>query len=120
VAGRPQRVLVVDDEPRLSHMASLMLRQQGHEVATAASGEEALARLRAEPFDVLVTDLGLGTGMNGWELVRQVRSRWTETRIVLATGWGPSIDDEQARATGVRAVVAKPYRISDLRRALAE
>jgi signal transduction histidine kinase len=116
--GRPQRVLVVDDEPRLSHMASLMLRQQGHQVATAASGEEALARLRAEWFDVLVTDLGLGTGMNGWELARQVRSRWPGTRIVLATGWAASIDDEQARATGVRAVVAKPYRISDLRRAI--
>jgi CheY-like chemotaxis protein len=116
--GSPQRVLVVDDEPRLSHMASLMLLQQGHKVATAASGEEALARLRTEQFEVLLTDLGLGTGMNGWELARQVHVRWPETRIVLATGWAPSIDAEEARATGVRAVLAKPYRMSDLRQAL--
>jgi CheY-like chemotaxis protein len=101
-------------------MASLMLRQQGHQVATAASGEEALARLCAERFEVLVTDLGLGTGMNGWELARQVRQRWPEMRIVLATGWAPGIDSEQARATGIRAVVAKPYRMGDLRRALGE
>jgi signal transduction histidine kinase len=117
-AGRPQRVLVVDDEPRLSHMASLMLRQEGHQVATAASGEEALVRMQAESFEVVVTDLGLGTGMNGWELARQVRVGWPETRVVLATGWAPSIDSDQARATGIRAVVAKPYRMSDLRRAL--
>jgi PAS domain S-box-containing protein len=117
-AARGQRVLIVDDEPRLGQMASLMLEADRHDVVTATSAEEALARLAEGDFDVLVSDLGLGAGMNGWELCAQARERWPGLRIVLATGWGAGIDPEAAAERGVSAVLAKPYRASDLRQAL--
>jgi signal transduction histidine kinase len=116
---RPLRILLAEDDPRLADMTSLMLRRQGHRVTAAASGEEALVRLRAERFDALVTDLGLGQGMNGWELARQARQGWPRTRIVLVTGWGRGIDPAAARAAGVQAVLAKPFLGEDLARALA-
>jgi PAS domain S-box-containing protein len=116
--ARGQRVLIVDDEPRLSQMASLMLEGEGHAVVTATSAEEALGRLGEDAYDVLVSDLGLGAGMNGWELCAQARKRWPGLRIVLATGWGAGIDADAAAERGVSAVLAKPYRANDLRRAL--
>ncbi len=111
---QPLRILAVDDEPALTRMAALMLQQHGHTVVTAASGEEAVARLEAEHFDLVLSDVGMGAGMNGWELAQLVRQRWPETRFALATGWGAAIDPAQARARGVDAVLAKPYRSADL------
>jgi diguanylate cyclase (GGDEF)-like protein/PAS domain S-box-containing protein len=113
------RVLAVDDEPRLGKMLQRMLRPLQHTVVVAHSGEEALERLAAEPFDVLVSDLGMGAGMNGWELVERARQRCPGLRVVLATGWGAALDPAEARARGVDAIVAKPYRRAEIEHALA-
>jgi len=117
-AVRSLRVLVVDDEPRLASVGALLLRGEGHRADAAASGEEALARLAGERFDVVVTDLGLGVGMNGWEVAARVKERWPTTGVVLATGWGGGIDPADARRRGVEAVVSKPYRAHHLHEAL--
>jgi CheY-like chemotaxis protein len=83
-------------------------------VVTATSAEEALHRLASQPFDVMISDVGMGPGMNGWELVERVRQSWPEMHVVLATGWGAAIDSSDARGKGVDAVIAKPYRPADL------
>jgi CheY-like chemotaxis protein len=93
----------------------MALTQQGYAVEVARSGEEALGRLQERPVDLVISDLGMGAGMNGWDLAEQVRERWPRTRFVLVTGWGASIDPEAARARGVHEVVAKPYRLHELR-----
>jgi CheY-like chemotaxis protein len=118
--GAPLRILAVDDEPALGNMIMLMLEPAGHTVAVAASGEEALQWLAAETFDILLADVGLGEGMNGWELAAQVRKRYPTVRVVLASGWGAAIDPDEARREGIHAVVAKPYRVANLERMLAE
>jgi PAS domain S-box-containing protein len=113
---RVLRILAVDDEPALGRMVVNMLSPRGHLVETATSGEAALEQLEAAPYDLLISDIGMGQGMNGWELVERVRQRWPAIRCVLATGWGALIDEEDARAKGIEAVVAKPYRLLDLER----
>jgi CheY-like chemotaxis protein len=116
--GAPRlRILAVDDEPELRDMIALMLGNDGHTVRAVGSGEEALAALEAEPFDLLLSDIGM-SGMNGWELAARVRQRWPSLRLVLATGWGAEIDPARARRHGVETVIAKPFRFSDLRRVL--
>jgi CheY-like chemotaxis protein len=111
-------ILVVDDEPPLAALLSHMLALDGHAVAVEHSGVAALERLEAQAFDVLVSDMGM-PGMDGWELTRQVRSRYPSTRIVIASGWGSQITPEEAHEHGVHAVVAKPYRRADIRHAIA-
>jgi CheY-like chemotaxis protein len=118
-AGGKLRVLAVDDEPSVGSMVRRILRPQGHAVVTATSGEEALTCLARESFDVLISDVGMGPGMNGWELVERVRQAWPAMHVVLATGWGAAIDSSEARAKGVDAVIAKPYRPADLEALLA-
>ena len=87
-ASRPLRVLAVDDEPMMTKAVVRMLKPSGHLVSVAASGEEALEKLAEQTFDVVVSDMGMGAGMNGWELAEAVRTRWPGVRFLLATGWG--------------------------------
>jgi two-component system cell cycle sensor histidine kinase/response regulator CckA len=112
--GRAQRILVVDDEPKMCRMVVRMLQPGGHQVVEAYSAEQALEHLQAGPFDLVISDLGLGTGMNGWELAERVRDEYSRTRFVLATGWGGSIDEERAKAFNVAGIVGKPYSIDAL------
>jgi signal transduction histidine kinase/CheY-like chemotaxis protein len=114
-ANRSITILVVDDEPQLARMAALALAQRGHHVLVARSGEEALAELQQRRADLVVSDLGLGSGINGWDLAEEVRKRWPGTCFVLVTGWGAAITPDEARERGVNQVLAKPYRIAELR-----
>lgn len=116
---RSLRVLVVDDEARLAMLAAAMLRRDGHEVTEAHSGEAALACMRAQPFDMVISDLSMGDGMNGWDLAAAAAREAPGIPVVLATGWGAAIDEADARQRGVCAVLAKPFRITDLRDVMA-
>jgi CheY-like chemotaxis protein/anti-sigma regulatory factor (Ser/Thr protein kinase) len=113
------RCLVVDDEPRLAQMLGTMLDHLGHQYILAKSGEEALEKLASSPVDVLLTAVGLGPGMNGWELAERALARFRALRVVLATGWGASIDPTEARSRGIVAILSKPFRSVDIQRALA-
>jgi CheY-like chemotaxis protein len=110
---------VVDDELRLARMLSTMLRRLGHPSLTAVSGEEALEILAAEPIDLLLTDVGMGPSMNGWELAERALHLRPDLPVILATGWGASIDPAEARARGIIGVLSKPYRQADLEQMLA-
>ncbi len=101
-------------------MAASMLRIDGHAVAVATSGEDAVAQLEREPFDLVLSDVGMGAGMNGWELADHIRARYPQTRVVLVTGWGAQIDSEQLTERGIESVLSKPYRITDLRRVVQQ
>jgi CheY-like chemotaxis protein len=113
------RLLVVDDEPMMTKAVMRMLKPSGHVVTVAGSGEEAVDRLSGQTFDVVLSDMGMGAGMNGWELADEVKRRWPGVRFMLATGWGASINPADALTRGVEAVLAKPYQLADLLNALA-
>lgn len=118
---RTLRIMIVEDEEQLARMASLVLQQRGHQVEVVNSGDAALAMLEVEPiFDLVISDLGLGPGKNGWDVAEAVRCRDPRTRFVLVTGWGAAIDLAEARAKGVDQVIAKPYRIAELRQVADE
>jgi CheY-like chemotaxis protein len=91
------RILAVDDEPMMTKAVVRMLKPAGHLVSVAASGEEALAKLAEQTFDVVLSDMGMGAVMNGWEFADVVKSRWPSVRFVLATGWGAALDPGEAR-----------------------
>jgi PAS domain S-box-containing protein len=111
-----RRVLVVDDEPAITRMLGMMLTPHGHAVTTANSAEEALAELATAqaPYDLILSDLGLGAGMSGWDLLDRVRADGRDTSFVLSTGWGAQIDQAHARSRGASGVLSKPYRLADV------
>jgi CheY-like chemotaxis protein len=108
------RLLVVEDVPPLRDLMMLVLRHNRHVVEAAASAGEALLKLQQSAFDVVVSDLSLGSGMTGWDLARAIRDVWPHVRFVLVTGSAEGISSEWAAKAGVDAVLAKPYRSADL------
>ncbi|HZU07980.1 MAG TPA: GAF domain-containing protein [Chloroflexota bacterium] len=118
-AAAPLRILVVDDEPLLATMLARMLALDGHTVATCTSGLQALDRCRAEPFDLVLTDVSM-PDVNGWEVARLLRTHQPDTAVAFLTGWGQHLDTAALAAVGVQRVLAKPFRREDLQRLVAE
>jgi PAS domain S-box-containing protein len=114
-----RRVLAVDDELPLRRLVSIMLSSEGHDVTIAASAEEALELLERQTFDVVLSDVNMGEGMTGWELADRIRERWPDLPIVLVSGLGAQITEDEMRAHGVAAVLAKPYRAAEIRGLIA-
>ena len=114
------RILVVDDEEELAQMLADILRLEGkHVPEVITNAGEALGRLASDPPDILFTDLGMPV-LSGWELAAQARTLHPGLPVVLVTGWGHQLDPDRVRESGVVGVVAKPYRIADIRRAVAQ
>ncbi|NIN68946.1 MAG: response regulator, partial [Anaerolineae bacterium] len=80
--------LVVDDEEGIRFFLEETLRRAGYVVVMAASGEEALERLRETPFDLVMLDLMLGGRVDGLRVLEAIRWRWPETVVVMLTGHG--------------------------------
>jgi signal transduction histidine kinase/ActR/RegA family two-component response regulator len=112
------RILVVDDEEVLAQMLADILRLDGgHTVEVMTDARAALERAGSDPPDVLFTDLGMPV-VSGWELAAHARALHPSLPVVLVTGWGHQLDPDRVRAAGVVGVIAKPYRIEDIRKAL--
>ncbi|HEY1013757.1 MAG TPA: GAF domain-containing protein [Herpetosiphonaceae bacterium] len=114
-----RRVLVVDDDDDTRLVVARMLQTHDQIVTSAGSGRAALELLRAQPgqFDLVLTDLGMPE-LNGWEVARQAREIAPSLAVVLITGWGFQIGQDEARARGVDAVIAKPVTLDTLRMVL--
>ncbi len=92
-----------------------MLSSEGHTVLRASSGREGLARLEAgEPVDLVLTDLSM-PDMDGWEVVRAVRSRWPSVRVGIQSG---SLDQLSEGHEPPDLLLTKPVRLDDLREAI--
>ncbi len=105
---RTGRILMVDDEVGLLEMASSILRREGHVVATATSGTQALARVAEEEFDVILLDLRM-PGMDGLEFLEQHKSRKGRAEVVILTAYATVDSAVQAMKLGAYGYVSKPF-----------
>ena len=79
------RILVVDDQPHMTHIVAKTLGRIGHDVVRACDGADALERLRAEPFDLLISDVDMPR-MDGLTLVRHRDVVDRLRAVVMLTG----------------------------------
>ena len=111
------RVLLVEDDREVRDTLAQLLMLDNHSVDRAADGMEALALFQPGVYDVVCSDLGM-PGMNGWELIAQLRERDPAVVTMLLSGWGAQIDPAEARARGADFIVAKPIDFEELHSAL--
>lgn len=111
------RILAVDDQRYFRVFLEDLLVQQGFEVRTAGSGEEALHLLEREAFDVVVTDLVM-PGVSGAELVERVKARWPDQDVVVVTSVGDVRTAVDAMRTGASDYLLKPLDPTLLERSL--
>jgi PAS domain S-box-containing protein len=110
-------VLIVEDEPDLMDVASALFISMGYEVITASNSREALNLLATREIDILFTDV-IMPGMNGVELATHAHEHYPHVRVILASGYPlPALKLEDANLEDF-IFVGKPYRLSDLARAL--
>ena len=81
-----RRVLVVDDSPSLCKLVVNVLETSGLSVESAENGDEALQRLTAENYDMLITDVVMPGKLNGCDLVRESRKLNPDMAVLLTTG----------------------------------
>ncbi len=112
------RVLVVDDEERMAAVVAGALERAGWECVACGSGEAALAELDRREPDVLVTDWKM-PGMDGVELLRQVRARRPRLPVILLTAYASVRSAVEAMREGAFDYVAKPFDNDELRAAVA-
>jgi two-component system, OmpR family, KDP operon response regulator KdpE len=108
----PARVLLFDDEVSLQRTMTPLLRSRGYDVVTVGTGQDALAAAGIEPPDLVVLDLGL-PDMEGLEVCRRIRSRWSMPIIVLSAR-GAERDKVAALDEGADDYVTKPFGSEEL------
>jgi len=114
-------ILVVEDEAQLASAVVEALRDAGYLVQHAADGEEALQKVKAEPFDLVICDLKMPRvdGMSFYRTLEAATPRLSR-RVIFVTGDVAGTDAEKfLEETGCRWL-AKPFRLSDLLRAVRE
>jgi signal transduction histidine kinase/ActR/RegA family two-component response regulator len=119
VEGGNGRILLVEDDEEVAHMVADMLGQLGYQVVRAASASGALGALaNGRHFDLVFTDIVMPGGMDGVRLARELRLRRPRLPVVLTSGH-PGTASRDIEADGLK-VLAKPYRLEELRAALAQ
>ena len=110
---QPARILIVDDQRNMRTTTALLLRQQGYQVAEAESGEAALSRLLAEPFDVVLTDLKMAP-LDGLAVLKGALEISPSTQVIVMTGYGTVESAVEAMQQGAHDYVSKPFKESEL------
>jgi CheY-like chemotaxis protein len=103
----PLRCLVIDDEEYVANMLADVLHSAGHTAVVFTDPAAALARIEAEGFDVVFTDLAM-PGMAGWQVASAIKAVRPETVVLLMTGYGVELSPEECQRHDIDAVLTKP------------
>lgn len=101
-------ILVVDDDPGILRLLTMRLRSWGCRVSTAATAEEALARIAIDPPQLLLSDVRL-PGKDGTELFEEIRKTRPMLPVILMTAHGTIPDAVEAMSRGVFGYLTKPF-----------
>ncbi|MBU4233258.1 MAG: endopeptidase La [Proteobacteria bacterium] len=113
------QILVVDDEEIARTNLEYILRKEGHQVTTAANGLEALEKVKAQEFDVVLTDLKMEK-MDGIQLLESVKQIAPHTEIVMVTGYATVSSAVDALKKGAAHYLSKPIKLDELRATVRE
>ncbi len=107
------RLLIVEDDTSLATGLMRALSNEGYDVAAAVNGEEALARVRSEPYDLLVLDIGL-PGIDGFEVLRRLRAGGYALPVLILTARDAVDDRVRGLDLGADDYMPKPFALPEL------
>lgn len=117
-------ILLVDDDPLIIRSLRAILEDDGHAVTTASGGQEGIDILKAtaardERFGAVITDLGMPY-VDGRKVATAVKTTFRDTPVILLTGWGQRLVEDEEIPENVDRVLNKPPKLYQLRAALSE
>ena len=107
------RILVVEDEVRLARQIAAALTEAGHDPITVYDGESALDRALQSSFDLIIIDVGL-PGIDGFEVLRRLRSQHGANRVLMLTARGEVKDRITGLQLGADDYLPKPFAMPEL------
>ena len=114
---QPRHILIVDDEPLVRETVQMLLKCDGHVVAQANSGSEALAVFEPGKFDVIFTDYFM-PAMKGDELAAAIKQRAPAQPVVMLTAYPEKLRTANRPPAGVDSLIGKPFELESLREAI--
>ena len=112
--GSGQRILVVDDEPSQRDISCRMLEVLGYRTQATASGEDALAYLKAHTVDLVLLDMIMDPGLNGRETYEQIVQIHPGQKAIIISGFAETEDVLEAQRLGAGPYLKKPVTLEAL------
>ena len=111
--GKPY-LLVVDDQLGVRRLLFEAFSEEGYEVALAASGLEAIARVKDRLPNLILMDMKM-PGMNGLEALQEIKKFYPQVLVIMMTAYGELEIVAEAMKIGAREYIPKPFDLNDLR-----
>lgn len=108
-------ILIVDDEPNITEVLEMVLRDEGYDVLAAGSGKEALELLRRHDVDLAISDIQM-PGFSGLELLREAKQAAPDTVFIMITAFAGTDTAIEALQHGACDYITKPFRMEELRK----
>jgi ATP-dependent Lon protease len=111
---RIAKVLVVDDEEIARKNLEHILKKENYTVITAASGAEAIEKMEASDFDVVLTDIRMEK-VDGIQVLEKAKSRYPDSKVIMITGYASVDSAIETLKKGAFHYIAKPFKIDEIR-----
>lgn len=109
---KKERILIVDDDQKITAMLKRALEYERYDAQIAHSGEDALIKILEQPFDLIILDIML-PGLDGWETCREIRNQ-TRTPIIMLTAKDEVEERVKGLDLGADDYVVKPFALNEL------
>jgi len=108
------QILVVDDERSMRDFLKILLTKEGHQVTTAPNGTDALAHLRNNNCDLVITDIRM-PGMSGLDLLEAVKEDFPDLPVIMITAFASPNDAVHAMKFGAFDYISKPFNVDEIK-----
>jgi len=114
--GHGELILIVDDMPAQREIATSILQRLGYRSASVASGEEAIEFLKRQEVDLVIMDMIMAPGIDGYETYRQIKRIRPKQKAIIASGYSETERVRKTQQLGAGGYIKKPYRLADIGR----
>lgn len=114
LTGNGEHVLIVDDEAQLRDIASQILESLGYVVSSVSSGESAITFVKKEPVDLLMIDMLMEPGINGYQTYKKILEHNPTQKAIIVSGFSESDDVKATLKLGAGEFIKKPYSVNQL------
>ncbi len=109
------KILVVDDEEGAQELFNIILTDEGYDVSLASCADEALALLKNNTYNLVISDIKMPK-MDGLQLLQEIRKTGYKTDVIMVTAYGEVESYLKAMSLGAAEYINKPIRIKELKR----
>jgi ATP-dependent Lon protease len=114
ITNKKPRILVVDDEEIARKNLEHILKKENYTVVTAANGVEAIRKMEASDFDVVLTDIRMEK-VNGIEVLEKTKNKYPDTKVIMITGYASVDSAVETIKRGAFHYIEKPFKVDSVR-----